>query len=90
MCSRPVSSTLPIQVPLVESGERSGLEQRLLTGRLLLSSSTTTGLEDKVSEVRQQEVECLMKLFALACRYQHRFYVFVISVQSTSPALVAN
>ena len=79
ICLRPVSSTLPIQVPLAESGERGGLEQRLLTGRLLLSSSTT-GLEDKVSEVRQQEVECLMKLFALACRYQYRFSAFVISV----------
>jgi hypothetical protein len=70
---RPVASTLPIQVPVVESGERSGLEQRLLSGRLLLSSTTpsptsTELLEDRLAEQRQQEAECLMKLFALACR----------------------
>jgi hypothetical protein len=68
--SRPVASTLPIQVPVVESGERSGLEQRLLSSRLLLTSSTALlDDEDRLAEQRQQEAECLMKLFALACRY---------------------
>jgi hypothetical protein len=73
--SRPVPSNLPLHVPVVGSGEKSELEQRLLSGRLLLTSPPSAPeLEERVARLRQQEAECLMKLFALACRYSKKSF----------------
>ncbi len=78
LCFRPVSSTLPIKVPVVEAGERGGLEQGLMTGRFLAAAASSQHQQPScLADLRQQEVECLMKLFALACRYQNPLMILV-------------
>jgi len=74
---RPLPTALPLEVPLAgTTTEKGGLEQTCLNLALqskFLSNhhNTSEEIEDVMDTVKQSEVECLMKLFALACRSDH-------------------
>jgi len=74
---RPLPIALPLEVPLTStSTEKGGLEQTCLNLALqarFISAHPNQGeeTEEIMDTVRQSEVECLMKLFALACKSDH-------------------
>ena len=63
---KPSITTTPFQAPICSSGDQGLLEQKLAASSLI-----RTGCErddDVTTQALQEELECLMKLFALACR----------------------
>lgn len=72
---RPVPTALPIEQPLCGiSSEKGGLEVK--ASNMNLQARMLEGLEvedggEKQAELAARETECLMKLFALACRSDH-------------------
>lgn len=73
---RPLPSALPLEVPLTSTGsEKGGLEQTALNlalqAKFVAASVQTEETEEVLETTRQSEVECIMKLFALACRSDH-------------------
>ena len=68
---KPTPSILSMQVPLCITGERGGLEQRLLYSTML---APVIKDEEQEAKNRRTEMECLMKIFALACRF--RIFIF--------------
>jgi len=74
---RPLPSALPLEVPLAStSTEKGGMEQTSLNLALQAkfvsaAPQQTEETEEVLETVRQSEVECIMKLFALACRSDH-------------------
>merc|ERR1719319_1692353 len=72
---RPVPTALPIEQPLCGiSSEKGGLEVK--ASNINLQARMLEGMEvedwaDKQAELAARETECLMKLFALACRSDH-------------------
>ena len=71
---RPIPIALPLEPPLVNTEtEKGGLERAALGSSLQVrflaaAPQQSQETEDALSAVKQQEVECVMKLFALACR----------------------
>ena len=63
---KPSPSSFPLEVPLCITGERGGLEQRLIYSNLMKPVVGTN--EELDYKNRAMELECLMKLFAMACR----------------------
>jgi len=74
---RPLPTALPLEVPLASTHtEKGGLEVKCINLSLqckLLSSNPNhqEESEEAIETIRQNEVECLMKLFALACKSDH-------------------
>jgi chromosome transmission fidelity protein 4 len=74
---RPLPTALPLAPPLAgAASERGGLEGQAailgLQARLVgQARDKTEETEDCLASVRNQEVACVMKLFALACRSDH-------------------
>jgi len=74
---RPLPMALPLEVPLTStSTEKGGLEQTCLNLTLqsrFISANPNPAeeTEEIMDTVKQSEVECIMKLFALACRSDH-------------------
>jgi len=73
---RPLPSAIPLEVPLTATGsEKGGLEQTALNlalqAKFVAASIQTEETEEVLETTRQSEVECIMKLFALACRSDH-------------------
>jgi len=63
---KPSPSSLSLEVPFLITGERGGLEQRLICSTLL--SPVVKSDPELDASNRSEESECLMKIFALACR----------------------
>ena len=76
---RPLPVALPLEAPLVNlQSEKGGLEQKRinlsLQSKFLQSASNSIDNEeisDNLDDVRRQEIETIMKLFALACKSDH-------------------
>jgi len=74
---RPLPISLPLEVPHASSStEKGGLEQtavnlELQTKFVSAAPIQTQEMEEALETVKQSEVECIMKLFALACRSDH-------------------
>jgi len=74
---RPLPIALPLEVPLTStSTEKGGLEQTYLNLALqarFMSANPNQSeeTEEIMDTVKQSEVECIMKLFALACKSDH-------------------
>jgi len=74
---RPLPTAIPLEVPLTATTtEKGGLEQTALNLSLqarFIQASANQGEESEeiMETVKQSEVECIMKLFALACRSDH-------------------
>ena len=62
----PSPASLPINAPFCATGERADLEQKLLSSALLRPLAKTD--PELEADTSRKESECLMKLFALACR----------------------
>jgi len=63
---KPSPSSIPIELPFCITGERGGYEQRLMQS-LLLAPVLSNDPEAEAS-AKTTELQCYMKLFALACR----------------------
>ena len=76
---RPLPVALPLETPLVNlQSEKGGLEQKRinlsLQSKFLQSASNTVDnpeISENLDDVRRQEIETIMKLFALACKSDH-------------------
>jgi len=74
---RPLPTALPLEVPLTAtSTEKGGLEQTCLNLALqakFISANPDPAeeMEEIMDTVKHSEVECIMKLFALACKSDH-------------------
>ena len=65
---RPVPTALPLEPPLCSTAtEKGGLEVKAATIGLQ-ARLMDAGEEEGRAELAARETECLMKLFALACR----------------------
>ena len=63
---KPSLSTVPLEASTCTSGDRAVLEQRLNNANFIKPVAGDD--EELLTKTKSQEIECLMKLFALACR----------------------